>query len=313
SRRRGATLFMTLLAAFNVLLYRLSGQDDVAVGTPIAGRTRAEVEGLIGCFLNTLVLRTDLSGNPSFEELLGRVREVTLGAYAHQDVPFEKLLEELQPERDLSRTPLFQVFFNMLNLPVEELRLPGLELEFLTTPEPPSKFDLTVYVADGPEGIDTRWIYNADLFDRDRLAEVVAQFEWLLAQIVEDPAARIDRLSLVTRPAEALLPNPGEELSTAWEGAVQTVFSAQARRRPDSLAVTDGDGSWSYQELDAQSNRLAHYLRAHGVGAEDVVAIYGHRSAALVWAVVGVLKAGAAFLILDPAYPVRRLVDCLRR
>ncbi|MCP4661783.1 MAG: AMP-binding protein, partial [bacterium] len=302
SRRRGATLYMTLLAAFDVLLYRTSGQDDVAVGTPIAGRTRDEVEGLIGFFLNSLVLRTDLSGNPPFTELLGRVREVCLGAYAHQDVPFEKLLEELDPERDLSRTPLFQVFFNMLNLPADDIRLPGLNLELLTTPEPPSKFDLTVYLVDLPEGIHTNWVYNSDLFDRARMVEVLAQFESLLDQLVEDPARPIDRFRLVTRTAEALLPDPGEELDAAWHGPVQEAFATQARRRPDSPAVVDRHGIRSYGKLDAESNRLGHYLRARGVGSEDVVAIYGHRSAALVWAVLGVMKAGAAFLILDPDY-----------
>ncbi|MCP4654930.1 MAG: AMP-binding protein, partial [bacterium] len=287
SRRRGVTLFMTLLAAFDVLLSRISGQDDLCVGSPIVGRTRAEVEGLIGFFLNSLVLRTDLSRNPTFLELLDRVRTVCQDAYAHQDVPFEKLLEEIEPERDLSRTPLFQVFINMLNMPVEELRLPGLRAELLTQPEFPSRFDLEVYLTDTPAGIGTVWLYNPDLFDRRRMTELLAQFESLLAQIVEDPELGIDRLSLVTPSAKALLGDPAAELSAAWEGSVQAVFTDHARRSPDAPAVVDASGTWSYGELDAQGNRLAQSLRAHGIGPEDVVAVYGHRSAALAWAVVG--------------------------
>ncbi|MCP4654216.1 MAG: amino acid adenylation domain-containing protein, partial [bacterium] len=313
SRRRGVTLFMTLLAAFDVLLARTSGQDDLCVGSPIVGRTHAEVEGLIGFFLNALVLRADLAGTPTFLELLERVQKVCEGAYAHQDVPFERLLEELEPERDLSRTPLFQVFFNMLNMPSEELRLPGLQVDLLTPSEFPSRFDLEVYLTDTPAGIRTNWLYNPDLFDRRRMAEVLAQFESLLAQIVEGPDERIDRFSLVTPASKALLGDLGVELSAAWEGSVQAVFADWARRSPDAPAVADASGTWSYRELDVQGNRLAQYLRAHGIGPEDVVAVYGHRSAALAWAVLGVLKAGAAFLILDPESPVPRLVACLRR
>jgi amino acid adenylation domain-containing protein len=312
SRREGVTLFMTLLAAFQTLLHRYTGQDDIAVGSPIAGRNRAEIEGLIGFFVNTLVLRTDLSGNPTFRELLRRVREVALGAYTHQDLPFEKLVEELQPERSLSHTPLFQVFFNMLNLQDTRLALPGLAVEILSPPEVEAKFDLTLYVREQREGIQFDLVYNADLFGRTRMAEMLAQLHQLLEQIAERPEERIARFSLVTPTAEALLPNPAQALGVEWAGAVHTRFSQQARRVPARPAVVDPGEVWSYAELEARSNQLAHYLGASGIQPQDVVAVYGHRSASLVWALLGVLKAGAAFVILDPAYPAARLIECLR-
>jgi amino acid adenylation domain-containing protein len=311
SQRKRVTLFMTLLAAFKVLLSRYAAQSDIVVGTPTANRNRYKIERLIGFFLNTLVLRTDLSGDPAFSELLGRVREVTLGAYAHQDVPFEKLLEELQPERDLSRTPLFQVFFNMLNFPLDNFELPGLKVETLLSLEAWSKFDLTLYVEERDERISLTLVYNADLFGAARMNEMLGQYKHLLSQIVEEPDEKISHYSLLTPAAAALLPNPAEELSPKWEGAVHTIFSAQARRAPDQLAVVYRREALTYRELDLESNRLANYLTASGVLAGDVVAIYGHRSTSLVLALLGILKAGAAFVILDPAYPAAHQIDCL--
>ncbi len=311
-RPAGATLFMVLLAGFKVLLGRLAGEPDVAVGSPIAGRNRPEIEGLIGMFLNTLVLRTDLAGDPSFAELLARVRETALGAYAHQDVPFEMLLDALQPERDLSRTPFFQVYFNLLNFPAPKLDLPGVSLRELAAPEPPSKFDLTAYVRQESDEIAFELVYNADLFAAARIEELLAQLELVLAQAAADPARPIDSLSLLTPAAAAVLPDPRQGLDASWRGAVHELIAAQAAgdggARP---AVADRDGAWSYGELEAQANRLAHRLLAAGVGKGDAVAIYGHRSAALVWTVLGVLKAGAAFVILDPAYPAARQIEVL--
>ncbi|MGB7440888.1 MAG: amino acid adenylation domain-containing protein [Coleofasciculaceae cyanobacterium] len=311
SRQERVTLAMTLLATFKVLLYRYTGQEDILVGSPIAGRNRAELEGLIGFFISTLVLRTNLSGNISFRELLGRVREVTLGAYANQDVPFEKLVEELQPERDLSRNPIFQVWFNMLNLEDKKLELPELKVEAVSIIEERSKFDLTLYVQEQKEGIQLKLVYKADLFETERMAEMLAQFQHLLMQIVEDPEARITEFSLVTTKAKVILPNPTQIIDCQWEGAVHTRFTQQAQRIPDKVAVVDAHESWSYAQLDARSNQLAHYLLAHGISSQDIVAIYGHRSASLVWTILGVAKAGAAFVIIDPAYPVSRLTDCL--
>jgi amino acid adenylation domain-containing protein len=311
-RREGATLFMTLLAVAKALLSRQSGQDDVLMGTPIAGRRRLETEGLIGFFLNTLVLRTDLSGSPSLRTLAGRVRAVTLDAYAHQDIPFEAVLAGLKGERDLSRTPLFQVLFNMLNLPRGELRLPGLTLTPVVGPESvPSKFDLTFYVTERGDEIGIELVYNADLFDAARMADLAEQYTGLLAQAVEAPEIPLESLSLVTDRARSVLPDPRAELGTAWVGAVHELFAREARRAPERIAMSDREGVWSYGELDAVADRLAGWLLAQGVAREDRVAIYAHRSAPLVPAVLAALKAGAAFTILDPAYPAARLVDML--
>ncbi|HKV06686.1 MAG TPA: amino acid adenylation domain-containing protein [Thermoanaerobaculia bacterium] len=300
ARAHGATLFMVLLAGLQALLARLAGQDDVTVGSPVAGRVRTEIEGLLGCFLNNLALRTGLAGNPSFRELLGRARATALEAYEHQDVPFEKLLEEIRPERDLSRTPVFQVFLNMLNLPGEE----GGEIA-----EVHAKFDLTVYAAETAGGLRLSLVYNADLFDRERIAGMAAQLEALLAQAVEDPQARIASLSLVTAAARAVLPDPAAPLSSAWQGGIP---EALARQDPERIAVADGVTVRTYGDLRAEAEGLAGLLAANGVGRGDAVAIWAHRSAALPGAVLGILRAGAAFLVLDPAYPAPRLVEYLR-
>ncbi|MGH3904403.1 MAG: amino acid adenylation domain-containing protein, partial [Pseudonocardiaceae bacterium] len=312
ARQRGATLYMTLVAACQLLLHRWSGQNDVAVGTVVSGRERTELERLIGFFVNTLVLRTNLSGNPTFRELLGREREVALGAYAHHDVPFEKLLEHLNFQRGLSHTPLFQMFFNMHIFPENQIILPGLTVETLSHRRVVSHFDLTLYVLDRDEEIELSLAYNADLFDPARMVEMLEQLNHLLLQIGENPEARIERLSLVTASAERYLPNPVQLLDSEWKGAVHTRFSLQAQKFPESLAIVDHRASWTYKELDDRSNQLANYLRDSGIESGDIVAIYGHRSAPLIWAVLGVLKAGAAFVILDPAYPATRLIDCLQ-
>ncbi len=313
ARRGGATVFMALLAVFQVLLHRLSGQRDITVGSPITGRDRGETEGLIGFFLNTLVMRTDLDGNPSFAELLQRVRRVALAAYAHQEVPFERLLEELAPRRDLSRTPLFQVFFNMLNLPSSSIELEGLTLEPLALHESLSKFDLTVYAEERRQEIAFELVYNADLFSAARMQELLAQYGHLLRQAVADPETAIGRLDLVTPAARALLPEPAAALDTTWRGAAHEIFARHAAERPQRLAVADRDGHWSYGELRAASRRLAGHLRASGVARGDRVVIYAHRSAPLVAAILGVLESGAAFVMLDPAYPAPRLIEVVER
>jgi len=315
SRREGASLFMTLLAGFALLLRRFGGQEDILIGVPIAGRHHREIEPLIGFFLNSLVLRTDLSGQPSFRQLLRRVRRAALDAYAHQDLPFERLLRELQPERDLSRTPLFQVYFNFQNLPELDLGMPGIEVEEVLDVEEPSKFDLTLYVHNDGGELRLHLVYNAALFAAERIAEALRQYLALLEQAVAEPDAPAASFSLVTAEARHLLPDPTLPLDDGWAGAVHEHFAAWARRAPDRLAVTDPSGAWTYAELDRQSNRLANRLLAAGIGGvrrEDPVAIYAHRSATLVWAVLGTLKAGAAFVILDPAYPAARLIDILR-
>lgn len=316
SQREGATLFMTLLAAFKVLLHHYTGQEDIIVGSPIANRPVAETEKLIGFFLNNLALRTDLSGDPNFIELLSRVRKTALDAYASQDVPFEKLIEALKPERDMSRSSIFQVYFNLFSFS-DQIELPGGESisfvdAWLQSEENLSKFDLTLYAGVGDREIKLGLVYNTDLFTRERITEMLEQFKHLLVQIVERPTGEIKRLSLVTPRAQALLPNPTEPFNARKGESIQKLFADQARRRPHQLAIVAPHESWTYQELDSRSNQLANYLRASGIEVHDTVAVYGHRSAPLVLAILGVLKAGAAFVILDPTYPASRLITCLQ-
>ncbi len=319
ARGRGATLFMTLLAAWAHQLGRLAGQDDVVIGTPAAERDRPELAPLIGMFLNTLVLRLSQGGTtggehgaePSLGDLVERARKVVLDAFTHE-VPFESLLDELRPERDLSRTPLFQVFLNMVNLPKVEAAVEGLSIASLAAPEASAKFDITVYASEVGREIKLLWVYNADLFEPARIAAMLDQFRELLAQGVAEPDSPAAALSLVSRVAAAVLPDPRRPLSDAWMGSVGERFATWAERSPERLAVADPDESLSYGELLSRVRRLAHRLRRDGVGRGDVVAILGHRSARLVWAVLGVLEAGAAFTVLDPAHPPTRLVDTLR-
>ncbi|HSF39107.1 MAG TPA: non-ribosomal peptide synthase/polyketide synthase [Thermoanaerobaculia bacterium] len=310
ARREGATLFMVLLAAFSALLARLSGQDDVVVGAPVAGRVREETEPLVGCFLNNVALRTSLSGTPSFRELLARARATALEAYAHQDVPFEKLLEELAPKRDLSRTPIFQVFLNMLNFPAEEGPAEegaGGGFDDAFTPEVPAKFDLTIYASEGGGALHLNFVYNAGLFDRGRVEEMARQLEILLARAAEAPEARIGEVSLVTK--RAALPDPATPLDAGFRGSVH---DALARQNPERVAVVEDGKILTYGELQAAASGLAGLLASRGIGRGEVAAIWAHRSAALPGAVLGALRAGAAFMVLDPAYPPSRLVDYLR-
>ena len=315
SQRENATLFMTLLAVFKVLLQRYTGQEDIIVGSPISNRPRAETEKLIGFFLNNLALRTDLSGDPSFSELLSKVRKTALDAYANQDVPFEKLIEDLRPERDLSRTAIFQVYFNLFSFS-DQIKLPdGETISFvdawLQSDENLSKFDLTLYAGEDDNEIKLALVYNSDLYDHGRIVEMLDQFKHLLSQIIAQPNEKISRLSLVTPRARKLLPDPAQPFPAREESLIHKLFSEQAQRRPDQLAITDAQESWSYRELDARSNQLANYLRQSGIRTNDTIAIYGHRSAPLVWSILGILKAGAAFVVLDPAYPASRLIKCL--
>ncbi|HSL84987.1 MAG TPA: amino acid adenylation domain-containing protein, partial [Thermoanaerobaculia bacterium] len=312
ARAEGATPFMVLLAAFQALLARLAGQEDVLVGTPVAGRVRREVEPLVGCFLNTLVLRSRVRPEAPFRELLGEVRRGALEAYGHQDLPFEHVLEALRPDRDLSRTPLFQVFFNMLTLPREPAALPDLSLELLSMPEVESKFDLTVYARDGEAGIELDWVWNAALFDRSRMEEAMAQYEALLARLAAAPEAAVGEVSLVTDRARAALPDPRAPLDATWHGSVPELVLRQAELHPERTAVTDGARSWSYGALDRWSAGVAASLQAGGLAPGDRVAIFGHRSPPLAAAILGVLRAGGVFVVLDPAYPDARLETVFR-
>lgn len=309
SQRSGVTFFMTLLAAFKVLLSRYTKQKDILVGTSSAGRNLAEVEGLIGFFVNSLVLRTDTSGNPPFREFLERIRETCLGAYTHQDLPFSLLVEALHPQRHLSRTPLFQVLFGARHFQ-ECFKVPGAEVERMHVADG-SRFDLELNVREQRQA-QLVLNYNTDLFSGSRARAMLEQMEHLLSQIAVNPEEKIEEYSLVSPAARSVLPDPEAVLGRRWEGAVHTLFSQQARRFPKRLAVVDPTGEWSYEDLDSRSNQLANYLCASGVERGDVVAIYGCRSALLVLGILGILKSGGAFLILDPAYPKARLLEYLR-
>ncbi|MCP4660645.1 MAG: amino acid adenylation domain-containing protein, partial [bacterium] len=311
ARSQGATVFMTLLAAFKTLLSRFTGQTDVVVGTPIAGRNRREIEDLIGFFVNTLVLRSDLAGGPAFLELLARVRQVALDAYAHQDLPFERLVEELQPERDLGSNPLFQVMFVLQNAPQGSAGAAQLRLRAMTVEGVTAKFDLTLFLSQAGRGGTLE--YNTDLFDATTMERLAAHFARLVRGIVEDPQRRLGDLPLVSA-AEA------HQLLVAWSdtrtadpspAGIHELAAAQAARTPEAVALVLGEERWSYRELDRRSNQLAHHLRALGVGPDTTVGVALARSCEAVAALVGVLKAGGAFVPLDRSYPAPRLAFML--
>ena len=307
-RRERTTLFMTMLAAFQVLLYRYSGQEDIAVGTPIAGRGRTELEELIGFFANTLVMRSDLSGNPSFRELLARVRETALGAYTHQDLPFEKLVEELAPARDLSRNPLFQVVLALQNLPNEPLALGALEVEQLPTQGFGSKFDLMLTLRETAQGLYASWEYATDLFDETTIERMAANFQVLIEGIVADPACPIAQLPILTTAERERLAQWND---TAAEypstRCIHQLFEEQVARTPQAVALICEDRQLTYAELNARANQLAHHLIGLGVEPEALVGVCLERSIDLVIALLAILKAGAAYVPLDPAYPAERL------
>ena len=309
-QREGVSLFMVLLAAFNVLLHRLSGQDDILVGTPIAGRNRTEFEGMIGLFVNTVVVRTRLSGEGSFRDLLGQVRNTVLDAYGHQDMPFEEVVAAFDVKRDLSRSPFFQVFFNHLNVPTVLDPIPGLETETFWTSE--SKFDLTLYSTEQNGAIHLLLLYNADLFEERRMEILLDQYSALLDQICIDGSRAVESYSLLTRSSSHSAPDPTEPLAVQWFGSVHAKFVEQAIRAPEKVAIIAGSSRWSYGRLESTSAGLAEWLRRQGVGSGDIVAVYGQRSPSFVAALLGVLRAGAAFCILDPAYPALHLIRFLR-
>jgi len=313
-KAEGVTLFMTLLAAFKVLLYRYTGQEDVIVGSPIANRHRQELEGLIGFFVNTLAMRTDLSGNPTFRELLGRVRETALGAYAHQDLPFEYLVEQLQPDRNLSHSPLVQVVLVLQNTPERKAELPGLVVTPLKYEAETAKFDLTLYFDELGSELQGTFEYNTDLFDRDTIIRMARHLRTLLEGVVADPSERISELPLLTEAErrQLLLEWNDTRADFQQDCCAHQLFEAQVERTPDAVAVALEDEQLSYRELNARANLLAHHLRGLGVGAGEAVGIFMERSLEMIVGVLGALKAGAACLPLDPSYPDERLAFMLK-
>ncbi|MGB3203984.1 MAG: amino acid adenylation domain-containing protein [Crinalium sp.] len=338
SQQQGVTLFITLLAAFQTLLYRYTQQEDIAVGSPIANRNRSEIEGLIGFFVNSLVLRTNLGGNPTFLELLERVKQVALGAYAHQDLPFEKLVEELHPERNLSRNPLFQVSFSLQNTPIETLELPEISLSLVEFDIGTAKLDLEFHLWEDVENIRGEVVYSTDLFDRATITRMLGHFQTLLAGIVTNPKQPICELPILTKleqhqvlvefnqnqsyftpPSPPLLRGGVRKINTQFpplsRGGVRGgntqcfhhLFEQQVEKTPDAIALVFENQQLTYRELNNQANQVAHYLQKLGVVPEVIVGICLERSLEMIIGLLGILKAGGAYLPLDPNYPQKRL------
>ena len=313
SQQESATLFMTLLAAFNVLLCRYTRQDDIVVGSPIANRNRAEIEPLIGFFVNTLVLRTDLSGHPSFREVLSRVRETALGAYAHQDLPFEKLVEELRPERSLSHNPLFQVLFVLQNAPREALKRSQLTMRPVDIDRRTAKFDLSLFLWEKKGELACAYEYNCDLFEPDTIARIDGHFHKLLQGIAANPDARISDYELLTDEERGrVLVELNQTATPCPVSCIHEHFEAQVLRTPDATALIAQEQRVTYADLNRRANQLAHYLRKLGVGPEVLVGICMERSPEMLVGILGILKAGGAYVPLDPAYPKDRLAFALQ-
>ncbi|MBW4569859.1 MAG: amino acid adenylation domain-containing protein [Tolypothrix carrinoi HA7290-LM1] len=314
SHQEGVTLFMTLLAAFQTLLYRYTQQKDIAIGSPIANRSRSEVEGLIGFFVNTLVLRTDFSGNPTFQELLNRVRQVTLGAYAYQDLPFEKLVEELHQERDLSRHPLFQVVFSLQNTPIVALELPGLTLSQFEFDSKTAKLDLEFHLWQDLESLKGQVVYSTDLFDDSTITRMLGHFQTLLESIVANPKQRLCDLSILTKAErhqlliefnqnQSKIQNPKSKIQLCFH----QFFEAIVAETPNAIALFFEHQQLTYQKLNIRANQLAHHLQQLGVVPDVLVGICVERSLEMIIGLLGILKAGGAYLPLEPSLPQSRL------
>ncbi|MDF5731043.1 MAG: amino acid adenylation domain-containing protein [Rhizonema sp. PD38] len=317
SYQEDVTLFMTMLAAFQTLLYRYTQQEDITVGSPIANRNRSELEGLIGFFVNSLVLRTDFSGKPTFRELLNRVREVTLGAYSHQDLPFEKLVEELHPERDLSYHPFFQVAFSLQNTPIEALELPGLTLSLFEFDSKTAKLDLEFHLWQDNESLKGQMVYSTDLFDDTTITRMLGHFQTLLESVIANPEQRLSDLSLLTvRERQELLIDWNDTKRHYSENkCFHQLFEAQMQETPDTIALSARSANavvfdlqqLTYRELNIRANQLAHHLQKLGVVPDVLVGICVERSPEMIIALLGIFKAGGAYLPLDPSLPQERL------
>ncbi|MFB6891499.1 amino acid adenylation domain-containing protein [Kitasatospora sp. NPDC056327] len=310
----GSTVYMVLLAALQTLLGRYTGSEDVTVGTPIAGRTRSETEPLVGCFVNTLAMRTDLSGDPTVRELLERVKDATLGAFGHQDLPFERLIDALGLERELAHTPLFQVLLNVHNQAEARPALPGHDVRWWPVGTDTAKFDLSVAVVDNGGDLAADLVWRTELYDEATVRRVFGHLTTVLDAMAAGPDRPLAALPLLTPAEQRQLTAWDDETLRGWDlgGTLHGLVEEQARRTPDAPAVRDADGVLGYAELDRRANALAHRLRALGVGPDRPVGLLVERSAALVVGMLGILKAGGAYLPLDPVYPdgrIRALLD----
>jgi amino acid adenylation domain-containing protein len=313
SQQEDSTLFMTLLAAFKTLLYRYTGSGDIVVGSPIANRNRSEIEGLIGFFVNTLVLRTNLSDRPTFRELLYRVRDAALEAYTHQDLPFEQLVEALQPQRSLSHTPLFQVMFVLQNAPMTEIELPGLTFSAIENNTETAKFDLTLSMQETGEGLSGTFTYNTDLFEAATIQRMAGHLQVLLEAVVANCNRQLNELPLLTETEKHQLLVEWNDTVAEYpqQKCIHQLFEEQVERSPDAIAVVFEDQQLTYRDLNDRANRIARYLQKLGVGPEVLVGICVERSVDMVAGLLGILKTGGAYVPLDPAYPRQRLAFIL--
>ncbi|WP_392535259.1 amino acid adenylation domain-containing protein [Nostoc sp. C117] len=311
TKQEEASLFMILLAAFNILLYRYTEQEDILVGTPIANRNRPELEGIIGFFVNTLVMRTDLSNNPNFRELLSRVRDVTLGAYGHQDLPFEKLVEELRPKRDLRINPLFQVMFVLQNTPMPAHEVSGLTLSPLDVDSGTAMLDILLSIGEYDREIIGFLEYNTDLFDSTTIARLVNNFQTLLASIVTNPQQCISELPLLSNDEQQILTEWNNTTKNYPQATLHELFEQQVKRSPHALALIDRSEQITFEQLNQRANQLAHYLQNLGVTTETRVAISLERSIEFVIGILAIFKAGGVYVPLDPNYPSNRLAFML--
>ncbi|HWD97875.1 MAG TPA: amino acid adenylation domain-containing protein [Bryobacteraceae bacterium] len=309
AREQNVTMFMVLLAGFQALLCRYSSQTDIAAGTPIANRNHSEVEGLIGFFVNTLVLRTRLDGDPSFSEILSRVREVCLGAYANQDLPFERLVEELRPERRLGANPLFQVAFTVRDSNAAAINLTGTTVSVIDPPEGISKFDLTMEIEMGDAGFRVVAEYDTALFDGETIDSLLANFETLLQGAVANPNTHLSQLPVVSEPERRRMLAEWNETQTEYprEASIPLLFAEITRQTPNAVALEFGETHWTYAELDRRSNQIANRLRREGIAPGNFVGLCMQRSASMLAATLGILKAGCGYVPLDATYPAERL------
>ncbi len=309
SRREKATMFMTLLTAFEILLHRYTGQDEIVIGTPVANRNRIETAGLIGLFVNTLVMRVALSGNPTFQEALGQIRETALSAYTYQDLPFERLVEELRPQRDLSHNPLFQILFAYNNTPQAELKVKGLRLRPMEVETGSAKLDLSLLLEETELGIGGTLEYNTCLYDRERMRRMGAHLITILEAVAVNPGLRIAEIPMLTTSERRQLLSEWNETEVEYgeERCIHELYQEQVRRTPEAIAVVCGDEQMSYRELNERANQLGNYLRKRGVGPEVRVGICLERSMEMVVGLLGILKAGGAYVPFDPGYPTQRL------
>ena len=313
TQQSDATLFMTMLAAFVILLYRCSGQDDILIGSPMAGRNRQEIQSLIGYFVNTVVLRTKLTGNPNFREILNQVRQVATDAHNYQDIPYNQVVEALNPQRNLSYNPVFQILFDLQHSLTDKLQLPGLTLQPFLGEHSTSKFDLSLIIEDRGTELIGAWEYSSDLFTQETISRITENFQTLLNGIVNNPETPINQLPIISAFEQ-------QQILEKWNNTQQDypesfciheLFTQQVIKTPDAIAVKFGNQQLTYTQLNQKANQLANYLQNCGVTSEVLVGLYLERSLDILIAILAILKAGGAYLPLDPKYPQTRLTDIL--